>query len=474
MPTGAPANTLARTLNSRTVIAMVIGGIIGSGIFMKPSLMLQQLGSPWLLISVWVVAGLLTMFGSLSNSEVAAMFPETGGQYVFFQKMYGNGFAFLYGWAAFAVFNTAGNASIAYVFSEYANYFLQMPRFSDATERSVRLYIPYIGYVFPLANFGVKMLTIALIAFFTLINIRSVAVTGSLQRILTTMKAVAIFLLVAGMLGSGNGSFSHLSESITRNESLSSTGAYVAALAGAFWAYDGWNNIMFVAGEVKDPQKIIPRGLFIGVTACIIIYSLINLSYLYALPVKEMAASTFVAADAATAVWGAVGGGLIALMVMLSTVGAANANVFSTSRVTYAMGQENSLFTWAGKTNRRYRTPANALLLNAVWASLMVITGSFDMLTDMLVFVSWFFYGMTALGLFILRRKYADMPRVFRVPGYPFVPGIFVAFTAFFLATTLYQDISNYNEGKIPIINSLLGVLITCAGLPVYWLSKRR
>ncbi|MBC6491043.1 APC family permease [Flavihumibacter stibioxidans] len=474
MPKEAPANTLQRTLNSRTVIAMVVGGIIGSGIFMKPSLMLQQLGSPWLLISVWVVAGLLTMFGSLSNSEVAAMFPETGGQYVFFQKMYGNGFAFLYGWAAFAVFNTAGNASIAYVFSEYANYFLHMPRFSDATERSVRLYIPYIGYVFPLANFGVKMLTIALIAFFTLINIRSVAVTGSLQRILTAMKAIAIFLLIAGIFGSGNGSFSHLSESITRNESLSFTGAYVAALAGAFWAYDGWNNIMFVAGEVQEPQKNIPRGLFIGVTACIIIYSLINLSYLYALPVKEMAASTFVAADAATAIWGAVGGGLIALMVMLSTVGAANANVFSTSRVTYAMGQENSLFAWAGKTNRRYRTPGNALVLNAVWASLMVITGSFDMLTDMLVFVSWFFYGMTALGLFILRHKYADMPRVFRVPGYPFVPGIFVAFTAFFLATTLYQDISNYNEGKIPIINSLLGVLITCAGLPVYWLSKRR
>jgi basic amino acid/polyamine antiporter, APA family len=467
-------NQLQRTLNSRTTIAIVIGGVIGSGIFMKPSLMLNQVGSPWILLSVWVVAGVITMFGALSNAEVASLFPETGGQYVFFQKMYGDGFAFMYGWAAFAVFNTAGNASIAYVFAEYSNYFFHLPRLDPATERSFQLYIPFIGYIYPLANIGVKLLTIVIIALLTAINYRSVKTGGAIQRILTALKAVAILLLIGGIISSGGGSFSHLSQTLTRNVSPNWMGAYVAALAGAFWAYDGWNNITFIAGEIQQPQKNIPRSLFLGLTACIIIYVLVNLAYLYALPPGKMAASTFVAADAATVIWGAIGGSLITLMVMLSTFGTVNANIFSTARVTYAMGQENKLFAWAGKTQPDYKTPGNALILNACWTSLMVISGSFDMLTDMLIFVSWFFYGMSALGLFILRKKYANANRIYKVPGYPVVPAIFVLFTFFFLTITLYEDISNYQKGSIPIINSLLGVLITLVGLPIYWLTKRK
>ena len=381
-----------RTLSLNTTIALVIGGVIGSGIFMKPALMASQLGSPLLLISVWIVAGIITLFGALSNAEVAAMFPETGGQYVFFKKMYGDAFAFLYGWAAFSVFNTAGNASIAYVFSQYANYFVELPHFSVGIEKSFTVHIPLVGNVFPLENFGVKMLTVFLILILTTVNYLSIAYGGALQRILTALKAIAIVLLIFGILFSGKGSGHNIVTSIpSMPHGWDLIGAYMAAIAGAFWAYDGWNNITFVAGEIKDPQRNIPKSLFLGLSFCIIIYVLVNLAYLYVLPIDKMALSTFVASDSATVTWGLIGGGIIAIMVMLSTLGSANSNVLATARVTYAMSEENRWFAWAGKPQKKFNTPGNALILNAIWTIILILSGSFDMLTDMLIFVSWFF-----------------------------------------------------------------------------------
>ncbi len=463
-----------RTLNFRTTIAIVIGGVIGSGIFMKPSLMASQLGSPLLLLSVWIVGGCITLFGALSNAEVAAMFPETGGQYIFFQKMYGDGFAFIYGWAAFAVFNTAGNASIAYVCAQYADYFLHLPRFSTATEQGWSLHLPFIGNIFPLENAGIKSLTVLIIVVLSFINYCSVQYGGALQRVLTALKAVAILLLIGGILFSGKGDFGNLfhnTAEMPQEGALLS--AYIAAIAGAFWAYDGWNNITFVAGEIQHPQRNIPRSLFGGLFFCIIVYALVNLAYIYMLPVENLAASNFVAADAAMLAWGAIGGGAIALMVILSTFGTTNANVLSTARVTFAMGEQNQWFNWAGKVQPKYRTPGNAIWLNAIWATVLTISGSFDMLTEMLIFVTWFFYGMSALGVFVLRRKYPAAHRPYKVWGYPVITFLFVAFTAFFLVSTLYSDVINYLDGKTPIINSLLGLCITCVGIPLYYLSKR-
>lgn len=463
-----------RSLSLNTTIALVIGGIIGSGIFMKPALMASQLGSPLLLISVWIVAGIITLFGALSNAEVAAMFPETGGQYVFFKKMYGEAFAFLYGWAAFSVFNTAGNASIAYVFSQYTNYFVELPHFNSIIEKSVNIHIPFVGNIFPLENFGVKMLTVFLILILTAVNYLSVAYGGALQRILTALKAIAILLLIGGILFSGKGSIHNIINATpTMPHGWELIGAYMAAIAGAFWAYDGWNNITFVAGEIKDPQKNIPKSLFLGLSFCIIIYVLVNLAYIYVLPIHTMAQSNFVASDSATVTWGIVGGGIIAAMVILSTLGAANSNVLATARVTYAMSEENRLFAWAGKPQKKYNTPGNALILNAVWTIILILSGSFDMLTEMLIFVSWFFYGMSGLGVFLLRKKMQEVPRVYKVWGYPIVPLFFVAFVAFFLCSTLYTDIVNYRNGTTPIINSVLGAIITCIGIPVYYLSKK-
>ncbi len=467
-------NNLKRSISLNTTIALVIGGVIGSGIFMKPALMGAQLGSPLLLLSVWVVAGIITLFGALSNAEVAAMFPETGGQYIFFQKMYGDAFAFLYGWAAFAVFNTAGNASIAYVFSTYTNVLYPLPKFSAAIEHSINLHIPFVGNFYILENFGMKLLTIFLILLVTAVNYFSVKQGGALQRILTSLKIIAIIILIAGILFSKKGLLLNITTAMpSMPHGWVLVGAYMAAIAGAFWAYDGWNNITFVAGEIKNPQKVIPKSLFLGLSFCIIIYALVNLAYVYVLPINKLSASTFVASDAATVLWGVAGGVVIALMVMLSTFGTTNANVLATSRVTFAMGQQNKFFSWAGKVQPKYNTPGNALLLNAAWACLLILSGSFDMLTDMLIFVSWFFYGMSALGVFLLRKRMKDVERKYKVWGYPIVPLLFVAFTFSFLISTVYTDIENYNKGNAPIINAALGMVITCIGIPIYWVSKK-
>ncbi len=466
---------LKRSLGLNTTIAIVIGGVIGSGIFMKPALMSSQLGSPLLLLSVWVVAGIITLFGALSNAEVAAMFPETGGQYVFFKKMYGDSFAFLYAWAAFAVFNTAGNASVAYVFSTYANVLLPLPQFDAAMAHSIHLHIPFVGDFYPLENFGIKLLTIFLIVLLTTINYFSVKTGGVLQRILTSLKVIAIIILIGGLLLSGKGSIANIStNSLSMPAGMALVSAYMAAIAGAFWAYDGWNNITFIAGEIKNPQKVIPKSLFVGLSFCIIVYALVNLAYVYVLPVDKLSVSPFVASDAAAAVWGTMGAIVIALIVALSTFGAANANVLATSRVTFAMGEENRWFAFAGKVQPKYNTPGNALLLNAFWTCVLILSGSFDMLTDMLIFISWFFYGMSALGVFILRKKMKTILRSYKVWGYPMVPLIFVAFVAFFLCSTLYTDIVNYKNGTTPVINSVLGIIITCTGIPVYFFSKKK
>ena len=221
-----------RTLGLTTTISIVIGGVIGSGIFMKPALMASQLGSSFLLLSVWVVAGVVSLFGALSNCELASLFPETGGPYIFFKNIYGKGFAFLYGWAAFSVTNTAGNASIAYVCSEYANYFIDLPQFSEATIQSVKWSIPFIGTIFPLQNFGVKVLTVLLVLLLTAINYRSVKYGGALQRVLTALKIAAMIILVGGIFFSSKGSAHNIiAGTSTMPHGWALVGAYMAALS---------------------------------------------------------------------------------------------------------------------------------------------------------------------------------------------------------------------------------------------------
>lgn len=462
---------LQRTFGLWSSVSLVVGGIIGSAIFMKPAVMASQLGSPLLLIAVWVLAGLITLCGALTNSEAAAMMPQTGGQYVFFQKMYGDFIAFLYGWSAFAVFNTAGAASIAYVFSIYTEYFIQLPRLPRETEQLFYLYMPGIGRIFPLENIGVKGLTILIIGLLTWVNYRSTQSGDKLQVLFSFLKVLAMVCLVLGIFFSGHGSFQNC---LTSSSTITHTGgslllAIVAATSGAFWGYDGWNNITFVAGEIKEPQKNIPRSLFIGLVIVIIVYALLNFAYTYILPVDRIAGSSFVASEAASQAFGIVGGAVIALLVMVSTFGATNGNVLATARVSFAMAQDKKFFAFIGDVHKKYQTPGNALVVQGIWTSLLVLSGSFDMLTDMLVFVSWVFYGLSAVGIFVLRKKYPNEARPYKVWGYPWVPALFVAFTCFFIVATLVNDIDNYLAGRTELINSLFGLLLTAAGIPLYF-----
>jgi len=467
---------LKKNIGLWPAVSIVMGSVIGSGIFMKPATMAGQLGSPVLLIAVWIVGGVISIFGAMIYAELGSMFPETGGPYVYLQKIYGDFTAFLYGWSTMAVINTAALASIAFVCADYGGYFIHLPHFSPAVETSVKWHIPYIADIYPLQNFGVKTLAILIIVLLTGLNYLSTRSGNALQFIATIVKTLALALLIGGILFSGKGSVKNF---ITNSPEFHLKGwpllaAFIAATTGAFSSYDGWYNVNMVAGEIKDPRRNLTRSLLIGLSACILIYMLSNLAYIYVLPVGQMAHSPLVAADAMEKVLGTTGAALIALLIVISAFGATHINLLTNARIVFAMGESRTFFAWAGKVHPRFRTPGNSVLVMGVWSSIFVISGSFDILADMFVFMAWVFYGLTAIGFFILRKRMPQADRPYKVQGYPVLPLIFILFTAFYIGTTLYNDISNYNSGKTPVVNSVFGILLTAAGIPLYWYFKKQ
>jgi APA family basic amino acid/polyamine antiporter len=463
-------NELLSKLGLYTTVAIVVGAVVGSGIFRKPALMASQLGSPELLLAIWVGAGIITLFGALTNAEVAGMITKTGGQYIFFQRMYGDFIAYLYGWAIFAVIQTGSIASITYVFAEYTEYFFVLPRFSPEIEKSVEIYIPFIGSIYPLYDFGVKGLTILVIILLSGVNYLGVVFGGALARFFTTAKILAILVLVMFGFAYGDGSFSNFTEeaSYFANTGKGIMIGIIAALSGAFWSYDGWNNITYIAGEVKQPQRNIPRSLFLGTLIVIIVYVLINLSFMYVMPIGEMAQSKLVASDVANYSMGAIGGGFVAAAVMVSTFGTSNGTIMVSARVYYAMSKRGMFFNTIGQVHPKFRTPHNALILQCFWTCVLVISGTFDILTDMLIFISWIFYALGAYGVFVLRKKMPNAERPYKVWGYPWVPAIFVVFATFFVFLTLYEDISTYMSGEKYIIDSVFGIFLCALGIPLY------
>ena len=466
---------LQRKLGLWACISIVAGSVIGSSIFMKPATMAGQLGSPVLLLLVWVVAGVVSMFGGMINAELGAALPKTGGQYVYFRHMYGDFFAYLYGWAGLIVINTASIAGIAFVFAQYAEFFGQLPRFAPEIEKSFHASIPFLGDFYPLENLGVKGLAMLLIVVTTAVNIRSLRAGAFVQVLFTGLKIVALLFLVGAIFFSGRGDMANLT-----NVSANFDPAFwpmlfgfVAATTGALAAYDGWNNLGFVAGEIKDPQKNIPRGLIIGIGLCILLYVLTTEAYLYMLPVDQMKNSPLVASDALQLAIGAGGAGLIALLVMVSSAGATNGSVLPCARITYAMSEEGNFFRWPGRVHPRFFTPANALWMQGIWTCLLILIGSFDMLMDMFVFVTWCFYFFAAYGIFIIRRKIPAADRPYKIWGYPVLPIIFMGFAGLYVSLTIYTDVSNYLAGRAPVINSALGLLLTATGIPLYWWLKR-
>lgn len=467
---------LQKTIGLWSATSIVIGSVIGSSIFMKPATMAAQLGSPYLIIVVWVVAGLVSMFGAMAFAELGTMFPETGGQYVYLRYAYGDMVAYLYGWSSIAVVNTAAIAMVAFVLASYAGYLIPLPHFSTVTEHSVVLHIPLIGNIMPLQNFGVKSLAVIVIMGLSLVNYVSVRSGNRIQLIATVFKVAVIVILIAGIFFSGKG---HAVNFIANApgfhlSSWTLLAGFMAATTGAFASYDGWNNLNMVAGEIKDPSKNITRSLIIGLWACIGIYVWVTLSYMYVLPIDVIAKSPLVASDATAVVLGNAGGTIIAVLIVVSCLGATNINLLTNARVVFAMAESKIFFSWSGKVHPTFHTPGNAVMLLGVWSSILVISGSFDILADMFIFMSWVFYGLVVMGVFILRRKMPDAERPYKAWGYPWIPLVFISFTALYIGTTLYNDISNYRNGSSPIINSVFGLLLTATGVPLYYYFKRK
>ena len=467
---------LKKSIGLWSAVAIVIGSVIGSGIFMRPASMAQRLGSPWLILVVWLVAGAASMLGAMIYAELGAMFPETGGPYIYLQKTYGNFVGYIYGWSTMAVINTAGIASIIYVGAQYAGFFLPLPQFSHATQMAVKLHIPYLADIYPLQDFGVKALASAVVVVFMILNYLSTRYGNALQFVATLMKTLALLLLVFGLFFSGQG---HAANFVTNSPAfhfhwLPVIAGFMAATSGAFSSYDGWQNITLVAGEMENPRKNISRSLFIGVGACIAIYVITTLSYNYVLPIGEIARSPLVAADAMKKVLGVAAAGLVSGLIIISAFGATQANILTNARVIFVMGEDGSFFPWAGRVHPRFGTPGNAVIVISVWAILFIFSGSFDILADMFVFMTWVFHGLVAVGLFILRKRMPSAERPYAVWGYPWIPLIFIAFTCFYLVTTICNDVSAYRNGEAPIINSLFGLALTAAGIPFYLYFQRK
>ncbi|MDA0987047.1 MAG: amino acid permease [Bacteroidetes bacterium] len=467
---------LERKIGSWASISIVVGAVIGSGIFMKPAIMASQVDSPILLLLVWVVAGIISLFGGMINAEIGTILPNTGGQYVYLKHMYGEFISFIYGWASLIVINTAALAAISFVFASYVETFFLLPRFSNEIETTIKIIIPGIGTLYPLANIGVKILAAFLILLITFINYRSLKASSLMQVYSTFLKILSLIFVVVIVFSFGNGSTNNFVYSNSTNEKsfFLLLGGFIAATSGALASYDGWNNLGFVSEEIINPKKNIPLGLLVGITICMVLYILTNQAYLYLLPINELKQSSLVASDVLQIAVGPIGAKIIAILVLISTFGAVNGNALPCSRVTFAMGHDKLLPSWIGNVHPIYKTPGNALILQAIWACIFVFSGSFDMLTDLFVFATWIFYGFAAYGLFILRKKLPNADRKYKVWGYPIIPIIFILFSILFVGLTLYNDIQNFLDGKTEFINSVYGLILTFSGIPFYLYYKKR
>jgi APA family basic amino acid/polyamine antiporter len=408
-----------------------------------------------------VLTGFLTLAGALTNAEIASEITDAGGQYVFFRVLYGDLTAFLYGWTTFIVYQTGSIAAIAVAFARYFGYFFDLPHLSPEIEA---LKMPIIGNIAPLADIGVKLVAMGAIIAVTAVNYFGVQFGGLLQNVFTTLKVGAIGCIIVLAFAVGHGSAEHFFPLWGMPSSGNLLAAIGIAMVATLWSYDGWNSLTFLAGEVKEPQKNIPRALVVGTLAIIVIYVLTNLAYLYILPINEIATSKLVAADVMNRIFTGYGGALISLAVMISTFGTVNATSMTTARVFFAMAKDKLFFKGMGTVHPKFKTPTTSLVVQCLWACILTLTGSYDQLFTYVIFASWIFYALGAAGIFIMRRKIPNANRAYRVPGYPIVPILFVVVATWFVINTIVQQTAD----------SMVGLLLLVAGLPFYFYWGRK
>jgi APA family basic amino acid/polyamine antiporter len=439
-----------------SAISIVIGTVIGSGVFLVPSAMIRYVGSVRNLFVVWVLAGVLSLFGALTYAELAAALPEAGGEYVYLSEAYGPFWGFLYGWTQFWVAKSGSIATLAAGFYTYLTVFVPV---LGATVCTVPLHIGPRGSLLEI-HYG-QLIAIALILLLAGVNYVGVRSGANVQVFVTAVKMLLIGALVLVGLFSGRGDFSHFTMHI---RSVGGMAGFFAAMVSALWAYDGWNNVSMVSSEIREPQRNLPRALIFGTSAVIVTYLALNISYFYVLTPAQVASSHRVAGDVMLSLYGNAASRAVAIAVMISIFAALNGSILSGSRVPYAMARDGLFFRYAATVHPKYKTPGHAMILLCLWSCIVVLSGWFDDLYNFVIFGSWILYLMTALSVIVLRRKRPDLPRPYRVIGYPLVPVLFTGVAALLLVSTIQTRPRE----------SLMGLGLMALGVPFYYFWKRR
>ena len=429
-----PSN-LPRKLGLIDALAIVIGMVIGGGIFLVPNLIARELKSATAILAVWVFAGVISFFGALACAELGTALPSTGGQYVFLREAYGPLVGFLCGWSMFLVARTAQVAWLAVTMAMYISYF------------------------FPLSGLVSKLLGICAIALFTGINYRGVTAGAIVQKTFTLAKVTGLLVIICSALLWGSKAAS-TPEGVAGGISVSRFGV---ALIASLLAYDGWVQLTFVAGEIRNPQRNVFLALTLGSVACIAIYLLANMAYLRVLPISEIAASDHVGATVASRVLGSGGGSLVSLIILVSIIGTLNGCFLTSPRIYFAQARDGLFFQKFAEVHPRYETPGFSILAQGLWSAVLVVNGSYETLLDYAMFAMWLWYGLMVAGVIVLRYKQPDLARPYRMWGYPVTPALFVAIACWFLVNML-------NTRPVP---SIAGLLLIATGIPVYFLWAR-
>ena len=429
---------LKRVLSLLDATMINAGGIIGSGIFMVPATVAMFTGSSSLFFMVWIAGGIVSLFGALSVAELGAAMPRAGGQYVYLSEAYGPVWGYLYGWSAVAVINTASIAAVGVAFSEYLRFF------------------------FPITDVSIKGIAVATIVLLTIINILDVKSGARFQNLFTISKLGAIFVIIILGLVMEGGSNQNLSPFFSDQSFTELVGPLGLAMVSVLWTFDGWIFITYVAGEVKNPGRNIPLSLIFCMLIVVTIYLLLNYVLIYTLGFTGMNGSDLVVSDAASVFLGNKGAAIVTLIILISLIGANNGFVLTSARINYAMAKDKLFFYQASQIHPRFKSPANALIIQCVWASLLTFTGTFNQLITYIIFASWIFYGMSAGAVIILRNKKPDMERPYKTPLYPWIPIIFILFAIFLTINTIIEAPRD----------AAIGAGIILAGLPMYYYWK--
>jgi APA family basic amino acid/polyamine antiporter len=457
-------HALVRGLGPIAAISINVGNIIGTGIFLKARAMTCNVGTPGKVIVVWIAAGLLALAGALTYAELTTMRPHAGAEYVITRDAYGRFWGFLNGWTQFLISRTASAAALSVGFAIFMNDLLG----GVLSTVYFKLPLPF-GYEVPFGRLQiVALLTLAIT---TLINCAAVSVSGHVASLITILKVITVLAVGVVAFTFQDGSWSHLGMANTGmctdvTETGGGMAGFAAAMLGALWAYDGWNNVSYMAEEVKHPERNLPLALIVSMLIVMTLYVVVNLGYYYILSPTEVATvstKSSVAAEAIRRLWGPVAVSLIAAVMLLSSWGSLQTSILGTARIPFAMARDGLFFKSLSRVSVRSRVPVISLIVQGVWAAVLALSGSFDQLTDLAIFAFWLFYGMVTAAVFVFRIREPNATRPYRTWGYPVVPGIFVIVTIYLIVSTLISA----------PVKSAIGLGIIALGIPVYLYFSR-